>query len=208
MSTMNSRKTTTMVQLALITAIIILMAFTPLGYIRTPGLEITLLVVPVTAGAIIMGPMAGAVLGGVFGVTSFIQCFGWSPFGTALLGISPVGTFIVCLVPRVLMGWLAGLIFTGLKRNEKTRRISHGVASLAGPLLNSILFMGTLVLIFYNTDFIQGIATTLGTKSIFSFVIAFVGINGLIEAGVCFVLGIAVTKTVDIVYQKSMENKR
>lgn len=81
-----SSRTVKLVEMALLVAIILILAFTPLGYIKTLGLEITLIVVPVTIGAIILGPLGGAVLGAVFGITSFIQCFGMSPFGAVLLG--------------------------------------------------------------------------------------------------------------------------
>ena len=46
---MKKKGTLYLVQMALLVAIIILMAFTPIGYIRMPGLEITLIVVPVAA---------------------------------------------------------------------------------------------------------------------------------------------------------------
>ena len=195
-------RTIKLVQLALFTAIILIMAFTPIGYIRTPGLEITLLVVPVTVGAIVLGPVTGAILGGVFGVTSFIQCFGMSAFGATLLGINPIGTFIVTMIPRILMGWLAGLIFSGVKKIDKTNNISYAIASLAGPLLNTVFFMGALVLFFYQTEYIQGFANTLGTDNVFTFILAFVGVNGLIEAAVCFVLGTAISKTLDVITRK------
>lgn len=200
---MKNQNTLKLVQLGLFTAIILLMAFTPLGYIKTPGLEITLLVVPVTVGAILFGPVGGAILGGVFGITSFVQCFGMSPFGAMLLSINPVGTFIVTIVARVLMGWLTGLAFDGLRKWNPTKGISFALASLAGPLLNTLLFMSTLLLFFYNTEYIQGIAGSLGTTNIFAFVIAFVGINGLIEAAVCFVLGTAISKALDVFTKKS-----
>ena len=96
----NTFTTKKFVELALLVAIIIVLAFTPLGYIKTLGLEITLIVVPVTVGAITLGPAAGAVLGLVFGLTSFIQCFGMSAFGAALFQINPFTTCIVCIVPR------------------------------------------------------------------------------------------------------------
>ena len=60
-----------MVELAMMIAIILLMSFTPLGYLRTPGLSITLLTIPVAVGAIILGPKGGAVCGFTFGATSF-----------------------------------------------------------------------------------------------------------------------------------------
>lgn len=203
MKTTTNFRTLRMVQLALFIAIIVLMAFTPIGYIKTLGVEITLLVVPVTVGAIVLGPAAGAVLGAVFGITSFIQCFGLSPFGATLLSINPIATFIVCMIPRVLMGWLTGLIFMVIHKVDKTKNISYAVASLAGPLLNTLLFTTTLVLFFYQTDYIQGFAQTLNTTNVFTFIIAFVGMNGLIEAGVNFVLGTAVSKGIDIFTKKS-----
>ncbi len=203
MNTNKNQHTLKMVQLGLFTAIILLMAFTPLGYIKTPGLEITLLVVPVTVGAILFGPAGGAILGGIFGLTSFIQCFGMSAFGAVLLNINPVGTFIVTVVSRILMGWLTGLAFAALRKWNATRGISYAAASLAGPLLNTLLFMTTMMLFFYNTEYIQGIAKTLGTGNVFAFVIAFVGINGLIEAVVCFILGTAVSKAVDVFSKRS-----
>jgi uncharacterized membrane protein len=200
-------RTIRLVQLALFTAIIFLMAFTPIGYIKTPGLEITLLVVPVTVGAIVLGPAAGAILGGAFGLTSLIQCFGLSPFGVALWAINPIGTVIGTMVPRILMGWLTGLIFTVIKKIDKTNSISYAVASLAGPLLNTVLFMSVLVLFFYNTDYIQSIAKTLGTDNVFTFVLAFVGVNGLIEAAVCFVLGTAISKTLDLLIRNERKDR-
>ena len=63
---MNKNKFSTkyLVEMALLVAIILLMAFTPIGYIKTAGLGITLIVVPVAVGAVTLGPTAGAILGG------------------------------------------------------------------------------------------------------------------------------------------------
>ena len=52
-----------LVELALMIAIIFVMAFTPLGYLRTPGLSITFLTVPVAVAAMILGPKGGAICG-------------------------------------------------------------------------------------------------------------------------------------------------
>ena len=61
-----------LVQLSLLAAIELVMAYTPLGYLRVFALEITFLMVPVTLGAILLGPAAGAVLGGVFALIALI----------------------------------------------------------------------------------------------------------------------------------------
>lgn len=178
-----------LVEMALLVAIILLMAFTPIGYIKTAGLEITLIVVPVAVGAITLGPKAGAILGGVFGITSFIQCFGMSAFGSVLLGINPIFTFIVCVPTRILEGWLTGLIFNGLVKNKLPKTASVTIASLCCPLLNTLFFMGSLVILFADT-----MRTQFGMTKVIPFIAAFVGINGLIEAAICFVLGAAIAE--------------
>lgn len=97
---MRNKKTLEMVQVAVLVAIVLIMSFTPIGYLRTAGLEISLITIPVVIGAMVIGPKAGLILGLVFGFTSFYQCFGMSPFGATLLGINPVATFLVCVPTR------------------------------------------------------------------------------------------------------------
>ena len=189
---MKKSKTLKLAQLALLVAVVLVMAYTPLGYLRTLGLEISFLMIPVTIGAIVLGPVEGAILGLVFGLTSFATCFGSSPFGAALLAINPVFTFITCVVARALAGYLAGVVFKVVKK----LKYSYEIACLAGPLLNTLFFMGCLVLFFYNTEFIQNLAVTLGTANPFAFVIAFVGLQGAVEAVACFVIATVISRNV------------
>ena len=67
---MKKNKTLEMVQLAVLIAIMLILAFTPLGYLRIGPLAISLMTIPVVIGAMILGPAGGAVLGLVFGLTS------------------------------------------------------------------------------------------------------------------------------------------
>ena len=124
-------------------------------------------------------------------MTSFIQCFGMSPFGAVLLGINPIFTLLVCMVPRILMGYLASLIFQVIARHDKTKILSFAVASLSGALLNTILFVGMLMLFFGSSEYMM---TMRGGLGLLAFLAAFVGINGLVEAIVAFVLGTAISK--------------
>lgn len=197
---MNKKKFSTKqyVEMALLVAIILIMAFTPLGYIKTLGLEITLIVVPVAVGAVTLGPAAGAILGAVFGITSFIQCFGMSAFGAVLLGINPAATFVVCVVTRTLMGWLTGLLYQGFLKVKALKKVSLVLANLCAPILNTLFFMTTLVLFFYRTEYIQGIVQSLGVSNPLMFVVAFVGVNGVVEAVACFVIGSAVSKALKV----------
>lgn len=189
-----SKNTTTkfstkyLVELALLVAIILLMAFTPIGYIKTAGLEITLIVVPVAVGAVTLGPAAGAILGGVFGLTSFIQCFGMSAFGAGLLALNPFFTFLVCVPTRILDGWLTGVIYQALRKTKIPSAASITIANLCCPVLNTTFFMVILVTLFAET-----MREMYGMTQVISFVVAFVGVNGVIEAVICFAIGTAVS---------------
>ncbi len=192
----NHEKTLYMVQLALLVAITLLMAMTPLGYIKTPVLSVTLLTVPVAVAAILLGPVGGAVCGFAFGMTSFVNAL----IGTGsvllmgLLQINPFLTFVVAVVARVLVGLFTGLIFKGLYKPEKTRPASYFVASLCCPLLNTCLFMGFLMLFFFDSPAIVSSAEKFGTNNPFKLVILMVGTQGAIEAAVCFVIASAVSR--------------
>lgn len=185
-----------LVRVSVLVAIMLLLEVTGLGMIKTAGLEITILLVPVIVGAIVMGPATGMLLGAVFGLISFWECFGKSAFGVVLLGINPIFTFLVCVPTRMLAGWLCGLTFKGLNKLDKSNLWSFGAAGLIGALSNTALFMSTLCLFFYRTDFIQGFVASFGSANPFLFVLAFVGINGLVEAVVCFFTGAAIAKAV------------
>lgn len=199
--------TVTMVELAVLIAVVLLMAFTPIGYIKTFGLEITLIVVPVAVGAITLGPVAGLILGTIFGITSFIQCFGMSPFGAMLLSINPVSTFIVCVPTRMAMGWLTGMIFRGLKMTDLDRKVSTSIACLLGPFLNTFFFMSALCVCFYHTDYIQSMVTSVGATNVFAFIVAFVGLNGIVEALSCFVIGTAIAIALMSVQRNTYQSK-
>lgn len=192
-----------MVRLAVLAGIILVMSFTPLGYFKTLGLSVTLIQIPVAIGAITLGPTAGAILGAVFGATSFAQCFGMERFGTTLMGINPIGTLLTCMVPRILMGLLAGLIFKGFSRLRKVQWQAYPVTCLLAALLNTLLFMSFLVLFFYHTEFIQGLASTMGTGSVLTFVAAFVGVNGILEAAACCIAGGWIAKTMDSMLKRA-----
>ena len=174
-----------LVEMALLVAIILIMAFTPLGYIKTAGIEITLIVVPVAVGAV--------TLGGVFGLASFLRCFGLNAFGAMLLSINPFLAFLLYVPTRILTGWLTGLIYQGIRKTKIPSNVSITIANLCCPLLNTTFFMSMLVFGFYQTEYIQSFVQTLGVSNPFLFVIAFVGINGLVEAVVCFIVGTAIS---------------
>ncbi len=190
-------RTLYLVRLTVLAVILLILEVTGLGFIKTLGLEFTIMTVPVIVGAMILGPGAGAILGGIFGLTSFWQAVsGKSPFGAMLLNMNPVGAFITTVPTRILVGLLCGLFFLFLRKRLKHKTLSFTLASLSGALLNTALFMGALLLFYYNSEFFQGIARDLGTSSPLTFLFAFVGVQGLLEALICAVLGTAIAQAV------------
>ena len=105
---MNTKK---LVTCGLLIAIIVIMSLTPLGYLKVGALSITFLTIPVMIGAILLGPGVGALLGLTFGLTSYFQAMSGASALTALLfTVNPFLAFIVCVVTRVLVGFLCGLL--------------------------------------------------------------------------------------------------
>lgn len=201
MENKTTKGTRSMVELSLMSAIIIVMAMTPLGYLKTPFLSITLLTIPVAVGSIILGPKGGAFLGGIFGATSFAQALSGAGMTAILLQTNPLGVLFLCFVPRILEGFLCGLIFSVLKRT-KLKKAAYYIAGVSCPVLNTVLFMGTVVALFYQTDYIQTLVTSLGAKNPLGFIVALVGIQGVIEAALCGVLSGTVALTLAKVFKR------
>ncbi len=173
-----------MILAAIFIAMIILLAFTPmLGYIKIGPLSITTIGIPVVIGAIILGPYYGMLLGFVFGMTSFLQCFMGDAFGAALVGISPVLTFIVCIVPRVLVGLVPALLFRLImKRPTNSRTVAVIVSALAGSLTNTVFFLGLLGLLFGRTQTVQDLIPVFGAKNLLHLLVLMAGVNAILEA--------------------------
>ena len=116
---MNKKFTTSQITLlGLMIAILLLMAYTPLGYLNIGPLAITFNIIPVAISAITMGPVGGAIAGAVFGLTSFGQCIGiggTSLMGVTLFGINPFLAFVQRFIPRLVDGLLLGYIFQGVR---------------------------------------------------------------------------------------------
>ena len=198
------QRTVLLVETAMLAAIVVVMALTPIGYLRVGPLELTLIMVPVIIGAVTCGPAVGALLGGVFGVTSFVQCFMGSPLGAILVSQSIVRTFLVCVVTRVLAGFLCGLLFKVLAPHDKKGSWSYLVAGISGSLLNTLFFLGALALLFFGVTFTPEQAASLGgVDTMLKTVIAIAaGLNAPIELLVCAVLGSAVGKGVSVALRR------
>lgn len=172
-----SRKVTL---LGLLTAILMVLSMTPLGYLNIGPLAISFNMIPVAVGAAALGPVGGAVLGAVFGMTSFLQCLGIggsSAMGVILFDINPFFAFVQRFVPRLVTGFVVGLIYMGARKICKAS-VAGGVAGFFAAFLNTALFMGALVLLFGNTQYLEDV---MAGRSALVFICSFVGVNAVFE---------------------------
>lgn len=127
---MKNEKTYELVLTALFTAIIVIMAFTPLGYIPLVVINATIIHIPVILGALFLGPKKGAFLGFIFGFTSFINntfkaatasAFVFSPvLAYNVVGVSGIfKSLYICFVPRILVGVIPYFIYILIRKVVK-----------------------------------------------------------------------------------------
>lgn len=176
----SKEKVTKLVLLALFTAIMIIMSTTPLGYLNIGPLAITLNIIPLGIAAIALGPTGGLAIGAVFGITSFLQCIGIggvSAMGSALFQINPALAFLQRFIPRVLDGLIIGLLHKLLVK-KFGKKIPCFITGFLAALLNTALFMSSLVLLFGQTEYMQNL---IDGKNILIFICSFVGINAVFE---------------------------
>lgn len=188
-------KVRTLTQLALLTAVVLVMAATPLGYLRVGPLTMSLLTVPVAIGAMLIGPAGGAWLGFVFGMTSFSNAVsGTTGLTVVAFQYNPVLCFLTCVGTRVACGLCCALLFRAAVRLLPARpKTACLIGALSAPILNTVFFMGCLLLFFYNMEQIQNLITTFGVSNPVALAASMVGLQGLIETTVCGAVATAVT---------------
>lgn len=199
-----SHKTLGLVQVSLLSALIIIMAFTPfLGYIPLGFTRATIIHIPVIIGALVLGPKKGAILGLVFGLTSLVNntfnptvtSFVFTPF----YSIGDVGgnfsSLIICLLPRTLVGVIPYYIFYlcekifGKWKNKRT--CSLILAGISGALTNTLLVMH---LIFFFFKDAYATANGVSSDALYVFIIGIIGMNGVPEAIVSAVIVLVLGK--------------
>ena len=187
----------TLTQLAILVAIEVVMKLIGLGSVPVGPLYMSFLTVPIAIGAIVIGPMASMLLGGIFGFVSFMDAIkGASIMTSTLLGVSAVHTFILCFGMRLLMGLCVGIVYRAMTKACKNGTANCFVASLSAPLLNTLFFMGYIVLAFYNCDYVQNLVSVKGAANPLMFVVLLVGIQGVAEFLVSGILGGIVARAV------------
>ena len=192
---MNRKKMDTryMATLAMFCGILLVMGATGIGFIPLPVIKATTMHIPVILGAILLGPAAGAVLGGVFGLCSIwanttspgLLAFAFSPFMTTegLPGV--LKSLWIALGCRILLGVIAGWLWKGLKRILKQDYLALPVTAAVATICHTILVMGSIYLLLAQ-QYAQ--AKNVAITAVFGLVMGTVTASGIPEAIIAAVL--------------------
>lgn len=196
-----------MVSVALMGAIIIVLANTPLGMIQLPIIKATTVHIPVIIGAILLGPSAGAILGAVFGICSLISntmaptllSFAFSPFMSTTGIPGAIKAIWVSVGCRVLIGVAAGWLWRLFEKLKMNQVIALPIVGFAGSMVNTIAVMGSIYVLFAK-EYAQ--AREVGVTAVWGLIMGTITASGIPEAIAAAVLVLALGKVLLSVFKK------
>lgn len=177
MSPRTESKTFRLAILGVLTAIIIIQTFVPfLGYIPVGPLSLTIIPITVVVAAFVLGPVNGAIVGGIWGMITFIRAF--------IAPTSPLAPLIftnplISVVPRILIGVVAAYAFTSLSKTKLSSAWSMRLAAILGSMTNTILVLG-LTYLFYKEPYAN--AMGMNVSEVLPAILYILVTNGIAEA--------------------------
>ena len=196
-----------MVSVALMAAVIIVLANTPLGMIQLPVIKATTVHIPVIIGAILLGPGAGAILGAVFGVCSLISntmaptllSFAFSPFMSTTGIPGAIKAIWVSVGCGILIGVAAGWLWILFDKLKVKQVIALPVVGFAGSMVNTITVMGSIYLLFAQQ---YAEAKEVAITAVWGLVMGTVTASGIPEAIAAAILVLAIGKALIVVFRR------
>ncbi len=147
-----------LVILAMFCALMLVLQITGIGLIPLPFIKATTMHIPVILGAIILGPKAGGILGGMFGLCSIwanikapsLLSFAFSPIlAGEMCGISGVASSIwTALCCRILLGLVAGWLWKLLKTWKLNDYLALPITAGIATIFHSLIVMASIGLLF------------------------------------------------------------
>ena len=198
---MNTKKHDTrwMVSVGLMAAIVVVLANTPLGMIQLPIIKATTVHIPVLIGSILLGPMEGAILGGVFGVCSLISntmaptllSFAFSPFMSTTGVPGALKAIWISVGCRILIGVVAGWLWKLFKKIKLNQIVALVITGFVGSMVNTITVMGSIYLLFAQQ---YAEAKDVAVTAVWGLIMGTVTASGIPEAIAAAVIVTVVTK--------------
>lgn len=196
-----------LVSVALMAAIIIVLANTPLGMIQLPVIKATTVHIPVILGAILLGPSAGAILGGVFGICSVVSntmtptllSFAFSPFMSTTSIPGAFKALWVAVGCRILLGVAAGWLWILFRKVKVNEVIALPIVGFVGSIFHTIIVMGSIYVLFAQQ---YAEAKEVAISAVFGLVMGTVMASGIPEAIAAAILVLAIGKVLVVVFRK------
>ncbi len=191
---MRNQKVSYLTRLSVLVAVIVVLTVLNIGNIPIGPIVATIYHLPVIIGAVILGPAAGLILGGFWGLLGFILALTGNTTDVVALTIiqqSPLIYFVIAFFPRLIMGGLAGLTSRGFQKVFKKRRFpGYALTGALGSLYNTIFYLGALWLL--AAPVIAEIYE-ISLETVGGVIIGVATTNGLVEAGVAAILVSAIS---------------
>lgn len=193
------RDTKWMVGVALMAAIVVLLANTPLGMIQLPVIKATTTHIPVILGAVLLGPLAGSILGGVMGICSLVSntvaptllSFAFSPFMSTTGLVGAVKALWISVGCRIMIGFVAGWLWVILKKVKVPDVVALPIVGFIGSMTNTAFVMGSIYFLLAQQ---YAEAKQVAISAVFGLVMGTVTGAGVMEAIAALVLVTAIGK--------------
>ena len=188
----NKKSTLAMVELAVFMALVAVLQITGTG-INLTGTPISLVLIPIALGAMLLGPLAGALLGLEFGVIVFVAGFvGADGFTFILIQDHPIYTALICIGKGVLAGFGAGLVYRLLANKNKLAAVIAAAATT--PIINTALFIiGAL----FMQSTLKSNFLGEGETVVYFLIVVCAGVNFLLELLLNLLVAPALARAVD-----------
>lgn len=189
-----------MATLSMLCGVLLVMGMTGIGFIPLPVIKATTMHIPVILGAVLLGPGAGAILGGLFGlcsiwantVTPGLLSFAFSPFMTTEGFVGIVKSIWIAFGCRTLFGFLAGWLWKGFQRLLHKDYLALLVTAAAATICHTVLVMGSIYLLLAQQ---YAAAKNVAFSAVFGLIMGTVTASGIPEAIAAAILVTVIGKT-------------
>ncbi|WP_300560486.1 ECF transporter S component [Companilactobacillus sp.] len=177
--------------LGILMAIIFVQSMVPmLGFIPTGFVNITIIHITVIVAAIVLGPVDGGIVGLVWGIGTILRAL-TSP--TSIIDTTVFTNPILAILPRILVGLIAGWIYLWFKNHTEHKVLGMGLASAAGSITNTVLVL-VLMRLMYASTLSQAYAAQ--TSALNTILLAIVGTNGVAELIAAIIIAPAIATAI------------
>lgn len=207
---MEKKDTRWLTSVALMAAIVILLANTPLGMIQLPIIKATTVHIPVIIGAILLGPMAGVILGCVFGICSMISntiaptllSFAFSPFMSMSGILGALKAIWIAVGCRMMIGLVSGWLWIFMKKINVNHLLALPIVGFVGSMTNTIFVMGSIYVLLAGE---YAAARTVAVDAVWGLIMGTILASGVPEAIAAAILVVLIGKVMLSVFRNTIQ---